>query len=85
MILHKRVLFIGKAPGLVKYLLRYRELANVMEQTGCGEYLQILAGYTEPLTKNIRYKGDVLAVCGYNIIIVAKVMYEVEYMNSILA
>lgn len=55
-----------------------------MEQPGGSEYLQIVAGYTKPLTKNIRYKSDVLAVCGYNIIIVAQVMYEVEYMNSVL-
>ena len=84
MILHKCVFFIGKPPRLIEYMLRNCELAYVMEQPGGSEYLQIVAGYTKPLTKNIRYKGDVLAVCGYNIIIVAQVMYEVKYMNSVL-
>ena len=56
-----------------------------MKQAGSCEDFKVILLYTKPLSENVGYKSDILAVRGYYIIVISKIMNYIKNMYCILA
>ena len=56
-----------------------------MKQAGSCENFQVIPLYTKPLSENVGYKSNILAMSGYYIIVISKVVNYIKNMYGILA
>lgn len=54
------------------------KLAYVMKQAGSCENFQVIPLYTKPLSENVGYKSNILAMSGYYIIVISKVVNYIK-------